>query len=188
MVGITVLLALGLAVAGPAQARKYPGPTYSSPIAMSADGKFVWSVNPGADNVAVIYTKTNKVLTRVKVGDEPQSVALDPNNRYAYVANAASGTVTGVGSGQRESVGCEVTRPSCPTARATKRRHPRATRPAQPPRAPPRQGPGTFRWNRMATRRSPRTRATATPTVSVESDEVDHSATVNDAPITDVIA
>ena len=81
-------------VTGSADARRFAGPTYSSPIALSADGKFVWSVNPGADNVAVIYTKTNKVIARVKVGDEPQSVALDPNNRYAYVANAASGSVT----------------------------------------------------------------------------------------------
>ena len=42
----------------------------------------------------MISTKTNKVLTKVGVGDEPESVALDPNNRYAYVANAASGSVT----------------------------------------------------------------------------------------------
>ena len=28
----------------------------------------------------------------IKVGDEPQSVALDPTNRYAYVANAAGST------------------------------------------------------------------------------------------------
>ena len=78
----------------PASARRYSSPTYSSPIALSADGKWVWSVNPGAGNVSVIYTKTNKVVATIKVGEEPQSVALDPNNRYAYVANAASGTVT----------------------------------------------------------------------------------------------
>ena len=63
-------------------------PTNSSPISISADGKWVWSVNPGAGNVSVIYTKTNKVVATIKTGDEPQSVALDPNNRYAYVANA----------------------------------------------------------------------------------------------------
>jgi YVTN family beta-propeller protein len=54
----------------------------------------VWSVNPGAGNVSVIYTKTNRVVATIRAGDEPQSVALDPNNRYAYVANAGSGTVT----------------------------------------------------------------------------------------------
>ena len=36
------------------------------------------------------------------VGDEPQSVALDPNNRYAFVANAAAGTVTVIRITQRE--------------------------------------------------------------------------------------
>ena len=54
----------------------------------------MWNVNPGAGNVSVIYTKTNKVVATIKTGEEPQSVALDPNNRYAYVANAGSGTVT----------------------------------------------------------------------------------------------
>lgn len=92
--GFLALLGLTLLLAGPAQARKYSGATNSSPISLSADGKYLWSVNPGADNVSVIYTKTNKVIAKIKVGDEPQSVAVDPNNRYAYVANAASGSVT----------------------------------------------------------------------------------------------
>ena len=61
---------------------------------MSADGKLIWVVNPGGDQVVVIGTKSNKVLKKIKVGDEPQGVAVDPNNRYAYVANAASGNVT----------------------------------------------------------------------------------------------
>ena len=43
---------------------------------------------PGRRHVSVIDTKTNKVIEKIKVGDEPQSVAVDPNNRYAYVANA----------------------------------------------------------------------------------------------------
>ena len=78
----------------PPSARNYSGATNSSPITLSADGKYVWSVNPGADNVSVIYARTNKVIAKIKVGDEPQSVAVDPNNRYAYVANAAGGSVT----------------------------------------------------------------------------------------------
>ena len=93
-IGSFVALAVLLALAPPSPARRYSGPTSSSPIAISADGRWVWSVNPGAGNVSVIYTKTNRVVATVRVGDEPQSVALDPNNRYAYVANAASGTVT----------------------------------------------------------------------------------------------
>jgi YVTN family beta-propeller protein len=92
--GLAFLLFVLLLVPGTASARKYNTATYSSPIAMSADGKFVWNVNPGANNVTVIYTRTNRVIARIKVGDEPQSIALDPNNRYAYVANAASSNVT----------------------------------------------------------------------------------------------
>src|SRR5262245_60847879 len=91
--GIACVCAL-LVAAAPADARRYSSATNSSPITISADGKYVWSVNPGADNVSVIYAKTNKVIAKIKVGDEPQSVAVDPNNRYAYVANAASGSVT----------------------------------------------------------------------------------------------
>ena len=72
----------------------YLQPTYSSPIALSADGRLVWSVNPGDDSVSVLRTDTNTVLAKIKVGDEPQSVALDPNNTYAYVANAAGSSVS----------------------------------------------------------------------------------------------
>ena len=38
----------------------------------------------------MIRTDTNKVIATIRVGDEPQSVALDPTNRYAFVANAAA--------------------------------------------------------------------------------------------------
>ena len=69
-------------------------PTNSSPIVMSADERLVWAVNPADDSVSVIRTDTNTVVTKIAVGDEPQSIALAPNNDFAYVANAAAGTVT----------------------------------------------------------------------------------------------
>jgi YVTN family beta-propeller protein len=69
-------------------------PTYSSPIAVSADDRLVWSVNPGDDSVSVLRTDTNTVLKKIAVGDEPQSVALDPNNKFAFVANAAGNSVS----------------------------------------------------------------------------------------------
>jgi YVTN family beta-propeller protein len=69
-------------------------PTYSSPIAMSTDGKLVWSVNPSDDSVSVIRTDQNKVVKKIKVGNEPQGVAVDPVNRYAYVVNAAGNSLT----------------------------------------------------------------------------------------------
>ncbi len=93
--GLVALLAV-LACSSSADARRFPGPTYSSPITLSADGRYVWSVNPGNDTVSVIRTSTNTAIKTIRVGDEPESVALDPNNRYAYVANAAAGTVTAI--------------------------------------------------------------------------------------------
>lgn len=69
-------------------------PTTSSPIALSRDGRLVWSVNPAADTVSVIRTDKNKVIATIPVGDEPQNVALTPDGRLAFVANAAAGSVT----------------------------------------------------------------------------------------------
>jgi YVTN family beta-propeller protein len=72
----------------------YGAPTNSSPIALSSDDKLVWSVNAKNDTVSVIRTDTNRVVQTIPVGNEPQSVALDPDNGYAFVANAAGSTVS----------------------------------------------------------------------------------------------
>jgi DNA-binding beta-propeller fold protein YncE/mono/diheme cytochrome c family protein len=69
--------------------------TYSSPIALSNGGGFVWSVNPDDDSVSVIRTDTDQLAApAIRVGDEPQSIALDPNGQFAYVADAADSSVT----------------------------------------------------------------------------------------------
>lgn len=90
--------AIGLAAKKPAPEpplRVTPaGPTYSSPIAVSLDGRLVWTVNPDGDSVSVIRADTNRVVGKITVGDEPQSIALDPAGRYAYVANAAASSMT----------------------------------------------------------------------------------------------
>jgi YVTN family beta-propeller protein len=97
---ICVALAMTLIAAAPAagkakyKPKSFKAPTNSSPITMSRDGKLIWVVNPGGDNVAVIDAKNSKVIKRINVGDEPQGVAVDPDNRFAYVANAAEGTVS----------------------------------------------------------------------------------------------
>ena len=49
-IGFVALLGLTVLIAGPAQARKYSGATNSSPISLSADGKYLWAVNPGGDS------------------------------------------------------------------------------------------------------------------------------------------
>ena len=74
--------------------RTYNYATTSSPIARSRAGGLVWTVNPSNDTVSVIRTGRTRVIRRISVGDEPRSIALDPNNPYAFVANAAGGSVT----------------------------------------------------------------------------------------------
>src|SRR5438034_11525842 len=77
-----------------ARAQVYNRPTYSSPIAISLDDKLIWAVNPADDSVSVFRPDNNTRITKITVGDEPQSVTLTPDGQYAYVANAAAGTVT----------------------------------------------------------------------------------------------
>src|SRR6267154_439249 len=72
----------------------YGRPTYSCPIAISANDKLIWVVNPADDSVSVIRPDNNTRITKISVGDEPQSITLTPDGQYAYVANAAGGTVT----------------------------------------------------------------------------------------------
>ena len=98
LAALSALFITGQVSDGVANAQSSPAvfnhSTYSSPIAMSADNKLVWSVNPGDDSVSVIRTDSNERIINIKVGDEPQSVALDPSNQFAYVANAARSNVT----------------------------------------------------------------------------------------------
>lgn len=82
------------AVVPQATAAVFTQPTNSSPIALSADQRLVWVVNPRNDTVSVIRTDNNTVIATIATGDEPRSVALDPNNTFAFVANAAGNSVT----------------------------------------------------------------------------------------------
>src|SRR3954462_8277482 len=91
-------LSLALALAAPPAAspgrRGFSGPTSSSPITLSADGKLVWAVNPKANTVSVLRAGNNRVLATIAVGKEPRAVALEPRDRYAYVPNAAGSNVS----------------------------------------------------------------------------------------------
>ena len=96
LVGLGFLSAtmVGALIADAKSSTTFDHPTYSSSIAMSADNKLVWSVNPADGSVSVIRTDTNSLIKNIKVGQEPQSIALDPDNDFAYVANAAGSNVT----------------------------------------------------------------------------------------------
>src|SRR4030095_10002622 len=69
-------------------------PTYSSPIAISANDHLVWVVNPSDDSVSVIRPDINTVIAEITVGDEPQSIALTPDNLTAFVANTADNSIS----------------------------------------------------------------------------------------------
>src|SRR5206468_10544368 len=93
------VLAATLAVASPGAATAkrtptFPWATTSSPITMSLDGRLVWVVNPKADTVSVIWAGRDRVVGTIKLGDDPPAAAVDPANRHAYVANAATSTVS----------------------------------------------------------------------------------------------
>ena len=83
----------------PAPAPNAPPPklveSHSSPIALTTDGIYVWSVNPDNDTVSLfdVGGDRNRKLTEVKVGQEPRCVAITPDNRKVYVTNAVSGNV-----------------------------------------------------------------------------------------------
>jgi len=98
--GLTLAVTFGIAgLVSPtpeASAAAFNKPTNSSPITISADNTLVWSVSTGDNSVAVIRTDTNVKIASIALGAgrEPRSVAVDPNNQFAYVANAAKSTVT----------------------------------------------------------------------------------------------
>ena len=75
-------------------ARVYREPTNSSPIALTADNKLVWVVNPDQNSVTVIRTDLNQVVAKLKVGAEPRSLAISPSGKHVYVANAAGNSVS----------------------------------------------------------------------------------------------
>ena len=62
-----VLLLVQAPVAGAQRSRSFSAPTYSSPIAMSRDGRLVWAVNPSGDSVSVISTRNNRVVRTIGV-------------------------------------------------------------------------------------------------------------------------
>jgi len=88
--------------------------TRSSPIAITSDNKFVWSVNPDNDTVSVfrVAKDANKKVAEIPVGKEPWCVAIAPGKHEGrdsrrrkhhddddeevkvYVTNMVSGTVS----------------------------------------------------------------------------------------------
>jgi YVTN family beta-propeller protein len=91
---------------GVAMAQPVASSTHSSPIAITSDDKFVWSVNPDNNSVSVfeVTGDLNKKVAEILVGTEPWCVAITPDNAKVYVTNMVSGTVSVIDAATRQVV------------------------------------------------------------------------------------
>ena len=89
------LLAIA-AKSAPKPSGAIPKERYLSPIemALSPDGRLLYVVCQGSDDVRVIDAQTNKVVGSVAVGRVPRGIALSPDGRQLYITNAWSDTVS----------------------------------------------------------------------------------------------
>jgi YVTN family beta-propeller protein len=78
--------------------------THSSPIALTTDNAFVWSVNPDNNSVSVfnVAGDANTKLAEIAVGREPWCVAVVPSGEKVYVTNMVSGTVSVIEAATRQ--------------------------------------------------------------------------------------
>src|SRR5262245_17630238 len=75
-------------------------PTHSTTIALTSDEERLVVVNREANSVSIIRVKNNSgndvanKIAEIGVGEEPRCVAVAPDDRFAYVTNGISGTVS----------------------------------------------------------------------------------------------
>ena len=78
-------------------------PSSSSPLALSPDGATLWVVNPDADSVTALDTRTLTASPPVHVGAEPWAVAVTPGGAVV-VLNRADGSLTRLLAGARDDL------------------------------------------------------------------------------------
>ena len=76
----------------------------SGPIALTSDNRLLVNVNPDHQTVTIHDVTSDRPNRKgeVRVGRDPRSVAIHRNGQFAYVANAADGTVSVVNLNQRK--------------------------------------------------------------------------------------
>jgi 40-residue YVTN family beta-propeller repeat len=81
--------------------------TYSGPIAITSDDKFVWVVNRDNNSVSVIRVLNDVIfkVKEIKVGREPRCVAITPDDQKVFVTNMVDGTVTVINQKNRKKIG-----------------------------------------------------------------------------------
>ncbi len=112
----TLLLSLAAACSsggGGGGAQVLAGPARSTNIALTSDDRLLVAANRDADTVTVLAVRDVlgadlfEKVAELAVGDEPRAVAIAPDDRTAYVANTASGTVSVLALGGPDA--CRVT-------------------------------------------------------------------------------
>ena len=75
---------------------KEAGERYLSPIemALSRDGRLIYVVCEGSDQLRVVDVQSGKVANVIQVGRVPRGIALSPDGRLIYVTNSWSDTVS----------------------------------------------------------------------------------------------
>ena len=101
---ITIALTLTPILLVPTSTTAAPGPgssnetreRYLSPIEMSLspDGRQIYVVCQGSDELRVVDIESGKVLTAVSVGRAPRGITLSPDGAQIYVTNSTDDTVS----------------------------------------------------------------------------------------------
>lgn len=84
-------------------------------IALQPDGNSVWVGLDGGAEVVVIGTKTNRIESRIKVGQGLHSIAFSADSHFAYVTNSSDNTVTAIDVPKRAKI-VDLTVDQTPTA------------------------------------------------------------------------
>ena len=96
--GIASIVMLAAVTAKPAakQSPAVPKERYLSPIEMtlSTDGRLLYVVCEGSDEVRILETRSGRLLGRIPVGRVPRGIASSPNGQFLYVTNAWSDDVS----------------------------------------------------------------------------------------------
>ncbi len=85
--------------------------------AASARDVYVTNNGPGENNVSVFETQGNQVVgSPTTVGGDPRAIAISPDGKTAYVANAEDGTVSVIDTQTDQVVGSPITVGTTPRA------------------------------------------------------------------------
>ncbi len=94
--GIELHPAPNVAFASPHQGPGADGPHYLSPVtlALSPDGHRLYVVCEDSNTVLAVDTRSEQVVARVSVGQEPKAIAVSPDGSNLYVSNEDEGTIS----------------------------------------------------------------------------------------------